>query len=220
MVNNTNINPINDSAFSFTKEEIYSHELDAMNRKKGSAIIEVGKTVTSSVPIEDLTTFNQNMLSTSSIIEKKDFLTTNLNNMATKSASNVLSQMDVPTVKVNFIQQIINNLIKGIISIILTPKIILSFIINHKIVYGPDATFTDAIDFIKKNKNLTNSIMRTISEEIIRILMGVALKEIASLVAAKAIKKQKEKAINKQAQLQSLGGVPSSQIKDSLNNTI
>jgi hypothetical protein len=109
-------------------------------------------------------------------------------------------------------------LIKGIISILLSPKVILSFVVNYKIVYGPDATFTDAIDFIKKNKNLMNSIMRSISEEIISILLAIALKEISLLVAAEFVKRQKEKATNKLAQLQSLIGVPANQIKKLLEN--
>ena len=138
--------------------------------------------------------------------------------MANASALNVPKQTDVPTVKLGFIQQIISNLIKGIISILLSPKIILSFVVNYKIVYGPDATFTDAIDFIKKNKNLMNSIMRSISEEIISILLAIALKEISLLVAAEFVKRQKEKATNKLAQLQSLIGVPANQIKKLLEN--
>lgn len=218
MVNNVNTNPINDSAFSFTNVENYAHELDAINRKKGLTNIEVGKNVTSSIPIENLTSFNQNFNLATSVLDKTNVLSQSLNSMANASALNVPKQIDVPTVKLGFIQQIISNLIKGIISILLSPKVILSFVVNYKIVYGPDATFTDAIDFIKKNKNLMNSIMRSISEEIISILLAIALKEISLLVAAEFVKRQKEKATNKLAQLQSLIGVPANQIKKLLEN--
>lgn len=218
MVNNVNKNPINDSAFSFTNAEKYNHELDAINRKKGLTNIEVGKTVTSKVPIETLTNFNESMATATSVLDKTNVLSQNLNIMANASAANVPKISDVQTVKLDFIQQIISNLIKGIISILLSPKIVMSFVVNYKIVYGPDATFTDAIDFIKKNKNLMTSIMNSISEEIISILLAIALKEISLLVAAEVVKRQKEKATNKLAQLQSLIGIPANQIKKLLEN--
>jgi hypothetical protein len=40
------------------------------------------------------------------------------------------------------------------------------FILNYKIVYGPSATFTDGVDFIKKNKNLMTRIMKVIGGEV------------------------------------------------------
>lgn len=218
MVNNINKNPINDSAFSFTNVENYKHELEALNKKQGFANIDVGTTIQSVVPIETLSSFNEAMSTTTTILEKTNTLSQNLNVMANASAENVPNLTDVQTVKLDFIQKIINNLIKGIISILLSPKILLSFIINYKIVYGPDATFTDAIDFIKKNKNLMNSIMKAISEEIISILMAIALKEITKLTAAELIKRQKEKNANRIAQLQTLVGIPLNQIKSLLDN--
>lgn len=63
-----------------------------------------------------------------------------------------------------------------------------------------------------------SSIMKAISEEIIKILLAVALKEISSLVSAAMLRKQKEKAINRLAQMQSLLGVPKTQINNLLNS--
>ena len=71
---------------------------------------------------------------------------------------------------------------------------------------------------LKKNKKLTTEIMKGISEEIIKILLSISIKEINSLVSAAAIKRQKEKNFLKLAQLQSLIGVPQSQIKKFLDN--
>lgn len=220
MVNNVNKNPINDSAFSFTKEETYSQQIEALNRKKGIAALNVSSVVPSSVPISSLTSFNTDMNAATTLLQKKDALTSNLNKMASFSALNVPNKIDVPTVKLNFIQQIISSMVKSIINIFLSPKVIFSFVINYKIVYGPTATFTDAIDFIKKNKNLMNSIMKVIAQELIKILLSIALKEISSLVAEAIAKRQKEKSVNKLAQLQSLIGVPTDTIKKILENLI
>ncbi|MEI6879819.1 MAG: hypothetical protein WCK82_00560 [Bacteroidota bacterium] len=220
MVNNVNKNPINDSAFSFTKEETYSQQIEAINRKKGVAALNVSSVVPSSVPINSLTNFNTDMAVASTLIQKKDALTNNLNKMANLSALNVPSKIDIPTVKLNFIQQIISSMIKSIVNIFLSPKVIFSFIINYKIVYGPTATFTDGVDFIKKNKNLMNSVMKVIAQELIKILLSIALKEISSLVAEAIAKRQKEKSVNKLAQLQSLIGIPTDIIKKILENLI
>jgi hypothetical protein len=218
MINNVNKNPIDDSAFSFSNIENYAHELEALNKKQGIKPLEVGENINSSVPIDTLNTFNQTMSSVTSIVAKTNVLTQSLNAMANDSALNVPSLTDIQTVKLDFIQQIISNLIKGIISILLSPKIILSFVLNYKIVYGPNATFTDAIDFIKKNKNLTNSIMKAVSQEIISILTAIALKEIAALTAAEFVKRQKEKNLNRIAQLESLIGIPTNNIKSLLDS--
>jgi len=218
MVNNTDINSLDDSYFVFSKEETYEHQLQAANRKKGSTPINVSTPLTSSVPVTDLTTFNDEMVTATNVIQKKDILTNNLNTMANSSADKVRNPTDVSTVKLNFIQQIINALTKSIISIFLSPKIIFSFILNYKIVYGPDATFSGPIDFIKKNKNLMNIIMKKISEQLIKILLVLALKEIALLVASAVAKRQKEKATNQLAQLSSLVGIQQDKIKEIINN--
>ena len=70
------------------------------------------------------------------------------------------------------------------------------------------ATFTDAVDFIKKNKNLFHSMMKKIAGMIIKILTAIALKQIAELVAAGAAKKQVERGKNQLSQLLSLLGLP------------
>lgn len=218
MVNNNNQEPLEDSAFAFSKEETYQHQADASNRKKGSAGVNVSTKVASSVPIANLTSFSDEISTTTTTAEKKTAISKNLDNMANSSANNVGSKKDKESVKLNFIQLIINSLIKAIVGIILSPKVIMVFLVNFKIIYGPDGVFTDGVDFIKKNKNLMNSIMKTIAMELVKILIVIALKEIAILVGKAVAKKQKEKNTLKLTQLQSLAGVPSDTIKKILEN--
>lgn len=220
MVNNVNKNPLNDSSFVFTKEETYAHQVEATARKRGSTVIKTSNNVTSSVPINYLTDFTNDFKNSSTTLQKKETLTSNLNKMANVSVTNVKNPVDTHTGKLNFIQQIINNLIKAIVGVILSPKVIFIFIMNYKIVYGPSATFTDGVDFIKKNKNLMTAIMKGIAEAIIKALLTIALKEISLLVAQAVAKKQKEKGTLKLAQLQSLIGIPTSLISNLLQNLI
>jgi hypothetical protein len=128
--------------------------------------------------------------------------------MAEESSKNVKIVKDKGSVKLNFIQMIITNLIKAIVGIVLSPKIVMIFLINYKIVYGPDAKFRDAIDFIKKNKKLFKQIMKRIAGLIIRILLAIAIQKITKLVAEAIAQKTIEKTKNRKSQLLSLVGVP------------
>jgi F0F1-type ATP synthase assembly protein I len=221
MVANNDKNPIPDSAFSFTKEETYKQQAEALARKKGSINLKTTNDIPSSVPISQLTDFTQQFKSAGgNVIQQKDAIKNGLTNMANASALNVPNPIDVVSSKLNFIQQIIVTLIKSIVNIVLSPKVILTFVLNYKIVYGPQATFTNGVDFIKKNKNLMNRIMKVIAEELIKILLAIALKEIAVLVSKAMAKKQKEKVTLKLAQLQSLIGVPTNIIQQLLGNLI
>jgi F0F1-type ATP synthase assembly protein I len=221
MVANNDKNPIPDSAFSFTKEETYKQQAEALARKKGSINLKTTNDIPSSVPISQLTDFTQQFKSAGgNVIQQKDAIKNGLTNMANASALNVPNPIDVVSSKLNFIQQIIVTLIKSLVNIVLSPKVILTFVLNYKIVYGPQATFTNGVDFIKKNKNLMNRIMKVIAEELIKILLAIALKEIAVLVSKAMAKKQKEKVTLKLAQLQSLIGVPTNIIQQLLGNLI
>jgi hypothetical protein len=218
MVDNINIDTPDDSYFTFTNPEINEQETNALNRKNGISFVNTNKKTTSTVPISNLTDFNQEFNLATSIQQQTDILKSNLNKMADSVVSNINSKVDGVSVKLNFIQQIVNNLIKAIINIILSPKVIFIFLLNFKIIYGQISEFIDPIDFIKQNKKLMNEMMKKISEEIIKILLAIALKEINALVMDAGYKLIKEKATLKLAQLQSLIGVPPLVIKKLLNN--
>jgi hypothetical protein len=218
MSNNVNNNPISDSAFSFSNEETYAHQLEAINRKNGTSSLNVSSNVPSTVPMSDLTNFNNQLSTTTSTIQKKASISDGLDTMANSSVSNVTNPVDIKSSKLNFIQKIINTLIKSVISIILSPKVVFTFLINYKIVYGPTATYDDALDFLKKNKNLINNLVKDISTVIVKILVAIVLKEISALVAEIVIKREKEKALNYVAQLESLIGVNPTIIQNLLNS--
>ncbi len=208
MVNADADDTIDDSYFSFSNEEVFIHQQEADLRKKGIIKLECCNKVAASVPVSFLTDFNSQMSGATSQQQKKDIISTNLNKMADQNTVNSTNTSDNISIKLNFIQQITNNLIKAIVGVVLSPKVVLIFLINYKIIYGPTAVFTDATDFIKKNKNLINAITKKIAGIIIKILIAIALKKIAELVAASAAKKQTEKGKAQLSQLLSLVGIP------------
>jgi hypothetical protein len=208
MINADGDDVIDDSYFTFTNEEILIQEESANTRKNGIVNLECCNKVAASVPVEFLTSFNEEMGSVTSISEKKEVISTNLNKMANQNTINSPNTSDNISIKLNFVQQIINNLTKSIINIIISPKVAVIFLVNYKIIYGQLSTFAGGTDFIKQNKNLIDSIMKKISGMIIKILINIALKKIGELVAEMAIKKQIEKGKSSQSQLLSLVGIP------------
>lgn len=208
MVNADEGDTIDDNYFTFTNEEVYIHQQEADLRQKGITKLECCNKIAASVPVSMLTGFTAEMSGATTTQDKKEVITKNLTAMADQNTVNSPNQVDHVSIKLNFFQQIINNLIKAIIGIILSPKVVLIFLINYKIIYGTTASFDGPVDFIKKNKNLFHSMMKKISAMIIKILTAIAVKKIAEIVAAAAVKNQTEKAKNQLAQLLSLVGIP------------
>ena len=199
---------IDDSYFSFTNDEIYIQQQQADSRKQGIIKLECCGKVASSIPVSFLTNFNADMSTSTSTLQDKSIISNHLTLMANQNAVNSTNPSDQYSIKLNFIQQIIDNLIKSIVSVVLSPKVIMMFIVNYKIIYGSSATFTSPMDFMNKNKVLMHTIIKKISSVIIKLLLSIALKKIAELVASANAVKAKEKAKNHLAQILSLEGVP------------
>jgi hypothetical protein len=144
-------------------------------------------------------------------------------NAAFSNANNAFSNvknMDKPSLKLNFTQQIFNFLTKGIVSSIISPRVIMIFLINLKIVYGQDAVYEDGVDFIKKNKNIFKAIIKEIVVMIIKILLAIALKKIAKLVADAMILRRIEKQMYRELQASGLiaPNIKFREFKKSLDN--
>jgi hypothetical protein len=208
MVNADAGDTIDDSFFSFTNDEVYVHQQEADLRQKGIIKLECCNKIAASVPVSMLTDLNTQMSAATTSQQQQAVISNSLNQMADQNTVNATNKVDNISIKLNFFQQIIQTLIKAIVGVILSPKVVMIFMVNYKIIYGPDAEYGDGVDFIKKNKNLIHNITKSISAMIIKILVAIALKKIAELVAEAAIKKQIEKGKNQLAQLLSLVGIP------------
>jgi hypothetical protein len=213
IVNTDEGQSIGDNYFTFDNQEISKIQNDVDDRKKGIVKIKTSTTFDASIPENNLTDFNNDMGGAITPQQKKEVLNSHLDKMADKTTINSLNPQDKQSVKLNFIQGIISTLIKGIVSVILSPKVVLIFLVNFKIVYGPSVTYTDGVDFIKKNKALVKKIIKRITTMIIKMLLKIALKRIAELVVAAQIEKQTDKAKNKTTQLLSLVGVSQEAIR-------
>lgn len=204
---------INNDYFEFSNDELSIIEQKANERKTGIIKLKTSKTINASLPQNLLTDFNDEMGTAVTVQSKKDVLTKNLNKMAEETTANSTDNRDKASIKLNFIQGILDTLIKGIINIVLSPKIIIIFLINFKIIYGVSSEFTDPVDFIKKNKKLFKAIIKELTTIIVKYLLAIALKRITELVAEAQIKKQIDKQKNKVIQLLSLVAIPQSVLR-------
>jgi hypothetical protein len=205
---NSDVNDeINDDYFTFNNQEITRQQEIADNRRNGVIKVKTSVEFDASMPIEQLDVFTEEYNQSSTLVEKRVVLTNSINNMAESLAEQTPNNQDKQTVKINFVGDIIKSLIKSIANLLISPKIIIIFLINFKIVYGIQSEYTDAKDFIKKNRNLFTSVFKDITQVIVSILMNYALREVTKLAGDSALVKLYEKAQNRRQQLLSLVGV-------------
>ena len=98
---------------------------------------------------------------------------------------NTVSTKDTITIKSNFFKDIINSFTVIIMGVIVSPKFITLFAINHQIIYGQDSSYDNAKDFISKNRKLVKEISKIILEIILSILLKIALIELSKKLAQK-----------------------------------
>jgi hypothetical protein len=233
---------INDSYFTFTNDETFKQEENATLRQQGVHILQLSTPTPSAIPVSMLTDMNNQLsLPNLSTIQKKAIIANNFTKMANKLTDknlpnippipNIPNLPNIPkmpttpsvpdnvSIKFSFTTELFKNFTKTIISSVISPKVIMIFLINLKIVYGPDAVYEDGVDFIKKNKNIFKSLIKGISTIVIKILLGLALKEISKIVAKAIVKKRIEKAKHRKDQMLTLVGV-GMQTLNNLANTI
>lgn len=205
---NTDSNTIiDDNLFNFTNEENKLNEFNAVMRRKGDKIFNTTNPVKSRIQLSTLKEMNTNIGNAPSEIVKKEQLTKSFKLMGDDVVKNVTNNTDKKSVKLGFIQELINYLIQAIVMGILSPKIITIFLINFKIIYGQNATFDDPIDFLKKNKNLIRAVSKRVAGIIINALLSAVLKQITELVATAIRKRLEDKERSNLKQLLSLIGI-------------
>ena len=207
LTNSDSEDEIDDSYFTFTNKQISQQQETAVLKQQGIVKLECCNKISASIPISQLTSFNDEMDAAVSNDDKRTVIANNLASMANQTTANSTDPSDDMTIKVNFIQTITNNLIKAIVGNIISPKVITIFLINYKVVYGQLADYDGIIDFLKKNKNLIKALIKKVTEILVKILIAIALKKIAELVAEAQIKRETEKAKTKIKQIMSLTGV-------------
>jgi len=216
---NANANTeISDDFFNFTNAEVARQEEIADNRRNGIIKVKTSTEFDATMPVEFLTDFTNNYNLTSTLVQQRSLIANTLNSMSDNLASQTPNSEDKQTIKISFAIDMIRNLIKSLANILISPKIIIIFLINFKILYGPTAEYTDAKDFIKKNKKLFNVLFKMLEKEIVKLLMSYVMKEATKLAGQVALSKQIEKIQNRKDQILSLIGIGKDKIKNAVDS--
>lgn len=220
IINSDENDVIDDSYFTFNNAQLTNIEIQASNRKKGIRVLETCGNLQAEIPINTLIDVNKvlsgatmNPTGTTSPEEAKAIAMSNvIDKLAETQASNA-STINVPTVKLDFILELIKNFMKSIINIIISPKLVSIFAVNFKIMYGQSSEYSGPIDFMKKNKNLIVAMSKTVLEQIVKMLLTLALKYISIKLAKKYKEDTIEQSKNYVAQILTLIGVPTEIIR-------
>lgn len=216
---NANANTeISDDFFNFTNAEVARQEEIADNRRNGIIKVKTSTEFDATMPVGFLTDFTNNYNLTSTLVQQRSLIANTLNSMSDNLASQTPNSEDKQTIKISFAIDMIRNLIKSLANILISPKIIIIFLINFKILYGPTAEYTDAKDFIKKNKKLFNVLFKMLEKEIVKLLMSYVMKEATKLAGQVALSKQLEKIQNRKDQILSLIGIGKDKIKNAVDS--
>jgi len=203
---------IDDSFFEFDNAQLIKMDIQVSNRKNGVKILETCGNLPTSIPIETLVEINKEISGATSGAtnpqEAKVKAMTNAIDKLADSQAEAGRSIDVPTIKLNFILDLVKNFVKSIINIIISPKLMTLFGLNFKILYGIISEYDGPVDFMKKNKELIKKISKTVLDQIIKMLLTLALKYISIKLAKKYADDVIEQAKNYVAQLLSLIGVP------------
>lgn len=205
---------ISDKYFNFTDKEKFLHEQQAKLKQSGIKTEELENKVKTKIPISEINKLNSDIKSAGSDLNQtKNAVKNSITSIGNQISAFAQTPSDKQSLKTNFIQEIINQLVKIIVNSVLSPKVIAIFLINFKIIYGPNEEFTDAVDFLKKNKNLIQNIIKRVTGIIIKALMKIVMKKISELQIEKQKKKLIDKGKAKVAQLLSLIGIPQDTIR-------
>jgi hypothetical protein len=203
---------IDDSYFEFSDNQVRGHHESAKNRSRGIRTLISCSEYESSISFNTLSAQTANVKRASNLVEKKTAINNSIDVLGDE-ATQLTSDVDKNTGKINFIILILKQITFSLINVILSPKIALLFMLNHRIIYGPTSTVDGAIDFIKKNRQVMKNIMDIIKDEIIKILIKIVIKEISKLVAAQISEKQIETGQYTVLSILSLVGVPQSTLE-------
>jgi hypothetical protein len=196
---------IDDTFFEFSNEEIRLQEEESTNRGKGVRVLANCDNVETTVPTTTLTGITAGIKSATTAGETFDVITKGVNDIASHAAENVDDKNKI-TAKLSFIDAALKKLMVKMGNVLLSPKVISIFAVNHYIVYGTN--LEDPIEWMKKNKVLINAIISAIRDTIIKILLEEAIKNIKDIVKCAAQQVVVEYAKNQAAQLASLVGIP------------
>lgn len=221
-----NSDEIDDSFFELSNEQLLDINKRVENKKNGEAIIDTfeAKPVTLNPDtllksVDDFNNLDQNTTSILPLLQRQYDSVKEIIMTLTQEISENEFSIDIRTVKFNFIVELAKSLARGIMTLVISPKLVSLFTINYQIVYGEVQKYTDPIDFVRKNANLVRAISKSILKYITDMLIKLVLRSIRKKIEKKYTEDEIERAKNYSNQILSLTGLSPDIIKQIQNLT-
>jgi len=199
---------ISDNFFTFDNETIAKINLIADNKKNGIKYLDSCGNIPVSISVDDISGYQNSIDATTTKSEELEAVTSALDNAADTQASFSNNESDKLTFKTDFFIEIVKKLTRIIASLIISPKLMVLFAINHQIIYGQGNSYDGPIDFLKKNKKLVKNVSNIIRNIILELLLKLVLKILSEKLIQKFAGDEIEKAKNYVSIVLSYLGVP------------
>ena len=199
---------ISDNFFSFDNQTIAKIELEVDNKKNGIKYLDSCGNIPVSISVGDISGYQATIDAATTPTEELSAITSALDEAAENQASFASNPTDKLSFKTDFFIEIIKKLTRIISSLIISPKLMVIFAINHQIIYGQGNTYSDPIDFLKKNKKLIKNVTKIIRDIILELLLKLVLKILAEKLTQKFAGDEIEKAKNYVSIVLSYLGIP------------
>lgn len=204
LINSDETDVIDDSFFEFSNTDNINIDEIAERKVKGVFILETSeRKVETSLDFDSVVTMHDDIESQIFDSGKADILNKSLEALGGLDSLNI-PPIDMPVVKLNFIENIVKNLTKIFVNLIISPKVMMIFLLNQKIVGGD--SFSTIKDFIKNNNILFKMLINTIKSIIIKIILTRVLNQLEALVQSKITEIATERLKNRTTQMLSLFG--------------
>jgi hypothetical protein len=189
---------IDDSFFTFSKQEIRQLSEEAMSRSKGSVTLVDCGNYESTISIDTYTASTANISTATTYNNRSIAINNSLKNFL-NDASSDSSDTDKATVQIHFIKNLSELLVNTLLETIITPRLITILLINSS-----TSGTTDGVTFLKNNKALIKVIACSCKNMLAEFLLNVVLKEIIRLAEEQLINRTKEMAMNQLLSILSL----------------
>ena len=147
-------NELDNFYFEFSNEEVSKIQAQVDDRKRGIVKIRTSTTVDANMPIQYLQNLTATLNTQQTITDQANTLEQSLNSMGDDLAGQSPNSQDKQSIKIGFLTELVKSLIKAVSNAILSPKVVVIFLLNYKILNGLNASYNGPIDFIKQNKAL------------------------------------------------------------------
>jgi len=198
---------IDDSYYSFSNEELYDITEKAKNRSNGIVFLKECGFTESTLNFDDVLNLSQNLVVAT--LEERFTLLTQSFDTLTASATQNLDPINQTYGVLNFYEGLFKGIIRGIVNLILSPKIVFFFSTYIRLVTNDVGHWTFK-EFVNQHRDLILKIVRDIVLPlIIKFLMKIILRELRKLIIEDKIENIKEQVKNYQLATLSLLGINS-----------